>query len=73
MDEPTNHLDLETIEALIIAVNTYGGVVLVVSHDQHFLANVCAEYWGVNNRKISIQPDFQGARKFCYSTANLKK
>jgi len=67
-DEPTNHLDLETIEALIYAINTYSGGVVVVSHDQHFLSSVCDEFWGVAERKVSIFPDFNQVKKFCYSS-----
>ncbi len=40
MDEPTNHLDMETIDALILAIQDYKGGVIVVSHDLHFLSSV---------------------------------
>ena len=45
LDEPTNYLDLDTVAALISAVDRYQGGVLVVSHDQHFLTSVCREFW----------------------------
>ena len=37
MDEPTNHLDIDAISALMIALNTYNGGIVIVSHDQYFV------------------------------------
>jgi hypothetical protein len=39
------HLDLETIEALIHALNGFKGGVLLVSHDKHFIEHVAKEFW----------------------------
>jgi len=52
MDEPTNHLDLETIDALIEALRTFTGGVVVVSHDQHFIEKVCTQLWVVGEGKV---------------------
>jgi ATPase subunit of ABC transporter with duplicated ATPase domains len=38
LDEPTNHLDLTSIEAVETALAVYDGALLVVSHDEDFLA-----------------------------------
>jgi ATPase subunit of ABC transporter with duplicated ATPase domains len=40
LDEPTNHLDLASIEAIEAALAAYDGALLVVSHDEDFLAGV---------------------------------
>jgi ATPase subunit of ABC transporter with duplicated ATPase domains len=37
LDEPTNHLDLEAIEQLELALEDYGGALVVISHDRRFL------------------------------------
>ncbi|OJU36217.1 MAG: ABC transporter [Rhizobiales bacterium 68-8] len=41
-DEPTNHLDIEAIEAVEAGLRSYDGALLIVSHDEAFLANVGA-------------------------------
>jgi ATP-binding cassette subfamily F protein 3 len=67
MDEPTNHLDMETIDALIMAVTGFGGGILLVSHDQHFLQQVGTEFWAVSNGKCKRFDDFDAAKKHSYS------
>jgi ATP-binding cassette subfamily F protein 3 len=37
LDEPTNHLDVDAREALVQALNSYSGAVVMVSHDRHML------------------------------------
>lgn len=45
LDEPTNHLDIDSVDALIQALNMYGGGILVISHDEHLIKTVCDEIW----------------------------
>jgi len=40
LDEPTNHLDIDSLEAVEAGLRAYDGALLVVSHDESFLANI---------------------------------
>ena len=53
LDEPTNHLDLTTREALAVALNSFEGSVLLVSHDRALLRSVCDEFWLVSQGQVS--------------------
>jgi len=48
LDEPTNHLDLEMRHALTMALQTYPGALLLVSHDRHLLRSSCDRLLLVN-------------------------
>lgn len=63
MDEPTNHLDMDAVDALILALNSYTGGLIVVSHDQYFVSCVCDEIWYIKNRKLrKFNGDFEAYR-----------
>ena len=51
LDEPTNHLDVETLDWLEGYLRGYRGAVLVVSHDRHFLDNVCNKTVQLQNKR----------------------
>ena len=54
LDEPTNYLDRESLGALASALKEFGGGVVVVSHSQEFLDQVCGEKWTVGGGKLEI-------------------
>jgi ATP-binding cassette subfamily F protein 3 len=53
MDEPTNHLDMDMRQALTIALQSFGGAILLISHDRHLLANTVDEFMIVDKGKLS--------------------
>jgi ATPase subunit of ABC transporter with duplicated ATPase domains len=52
LDEPTNHLDLDSIHWLQSFLNNYDGVLIVISHDRHFLNSVCTHIADIDYETI---------------------
>ena len=52
LDEPTNHLDMETREALTLALSSFAGALLLVSHDRHLLRATCDALWLVHDGRL---------------------
>lgn len=68
LDEPTNGLDIETIAWLENFLADYENIVLVVSHDRHFLDAVCTHVADVDRAKIKV---FTGNYTFWYESSQL--
>ncbi len=68
MDEPTNDLDVETIRWLEDFLAQFENTVLVVSHDRHFLDNVCTHVCDIDFSRIKI---FSGNYTFWYESSQL--
>lgn len=74
LDEPSNHLDMRTIEALILALKRFGGGLLIISHDQHFITSICNEIWLVENETIKkFNGSFQEYKKKVIKEISSKK
>ncbi len=68
LDEPTNDLDIETIAWLENFLADYENIVLVVSHDRHFLDAVCTHIVDIDFSKMSI---YSGNYTFWYESSQL--
>jgi ATPase subunit of ABC transporter with duplicated ATPase domains len=68
LDEPTNNLDVATISWLENFLADYQNIVLVVSHDRHFLDAVCTHVADVDKQKIKI---YTGNYTFWYESSQL--
>ena len=57
LDEPTNHLDLEMRQALVMALQDFGGAIILIAHDRFLLESCVDEFYLVANGHVS---DFDG-------------
>ncbi len=68
LDEPTNNLDIKSCEWLEDFLNDFENIVIVVSHDRHFLNNVCNYICDVDFMKIKL---YGGNYDFWYQSSQL--
>ncbi len=68
LDEPTNHLDLAAIDWLENFLLDYPGTVIVVSHDRHFLNNVCTHIVDIDYTQIRM---YVGNYEFWYESSQM--
>jgi ATP-binding cassette subfamily F protein uup len=47
LDEPTNDFDIETLTELEDLLDSFGGTLIVISHDRYFLERVCDRFYGL--------------------------
>ncbi|MBQ7668562.1 MAG: ATP-binding cassette domain-containing protein [Clostridia bacterium] len=68
LDEPTNHLDIKTVRWLENFLTNFENTVIVVSHDRHFLNNVCTHIADIDYNKIQL---YTGNYDFWYESSQL--
>ncbi|QMT32339.1 ABC-F family ATPase [Alysiella filiformis] len=56
LDEPTNNLDINTIRWLENMLNQYDSTMIIISHDRHFLNEVCTHMADLDYNTITIYP-----------------
>jgi ATPase subunit of ABC transporter with duplicated ATPase domains len=56
LDEPTNNLDIHSIRWLERALNNYDATMVIISHDRHFLNQVCTHIADLDFQQLKIYP-----------------
>jgi ATPase subunit of ABC transporter with duplicated ATPase domains len=56
LDEPTNNLDIHSIRWLESALNNYDATMVIISHDRHFLNQVCTHVADLDFQQLKIYP-----------------
>merc|ERR1711871_766901 len=57
LDEPTNYLDRESLGALAGAIETFGGGVVIISHNNEFCSQLCPETWVMDAGHLETKGD----------------
>ena len=71
LDEPTNHLDIEMRQALTVALQSFEGGMVVVSHDRHLIKSVADTLWLVADGKLQeFSGDLEDYQQWLRSRGN---
>jgi ATP-binding cassette, subfamily F, member 3 len=54
LDEPTNHLDIDMRHALTVALQSFEGGMVIVSHDRHLIKTVADSLWLIADGKLEV-------------------
>lgn len=73
LDEPTNHLDMATREALTVALSSFEGTLLLVSHDRHLLRSVCDKLILVHDGAVTEYGDLDDYATFVLQQRKLSQ
>jgi ATP-binding cassette subfamily F protein 3 len=73
MDEPTNHLDMDMRQALTVALQEFGGAILLISHDRHLLVNTVDEFLIIEDGELNkFDGDLEDYRKSILKNKSVK-
>ena len=73
LDEPTNYLDREALGALTQAIKSFGGGVVIISHNSEFTDTICTEKWVVRDGQCFTQGEVEETALKAISSNNIKK
>ncbi|KZT22081.1 hypothetical protein NEOLEDRAFT_1157887 [Neolentinus lepideus HHB14362 ss-1] len=73
LDEPTNHLDMEGLDALVTALTSWNGGVIIISHDERFITSVAKELWVCGDGTVKkFKGDVQSYKDLIVSNIKAK-
>jgi len=73
LDEPTNHLDIEGLDALMSALQSWNGGVIIISHDERFITTVAKELWVCGDGTVTkFRGDVQSYKNLIVSNIKAK-
>ena len=74
LDEPTNHLDIDSRAALVDAINSYEGAVILISHDRHLVESCVDRLWLVADGSVRpFEEDMDAYRQLILSAAKKSR
>jgi len=74
MDEPTNHLDIDMRQALTLALQSFSGAIILISHDRHLLANTVDEFMILKDGSLDVfKGDLEDYRRIILGKTALQK
>lgn len=77
LDEPTNHLDMHIRESLIMALESFSGALILVSHDRYFVECCVDQLWLVNHGTVNLYEgnlnDYEASQLASSQTGGGKK
>ena len=74
MDEPTNHLDIDMRQALTLALQSFSGAIILISHDRHLLANTVDEFMILKDGSLDVfKGDLEDYRSIILGKTALQK
>jgi len=65
LDEPTNHLDIETVEALINALENFSGGLLIITHEPELIERTNSSIWMMDTINKSINTHIESYQHYC--------
>ena len=69
-----DHMDIDSVNALAVALNSFNGGLVIVSHDEYFVETVCSEIWQVGKKKCEkFNGNFTDYRKIVRKANSHKK